>query len=453
MKYDAIIIGFGKGGKTLAGALAQRGETVALVEKSAKMYGGTCINVGCIPSKSLVRSSMLSKLAAAPSFAEKAAAYKDAIAEKRRVTAMLRQKNYDKLASLSNVTIFDAEASFLSPTKLLLKTQSGEETIEGDRIFINTGSTPVLPKIRGIEGNPRVFTSETLMELDALPERLTIIGGGYIGLEFASIYAGFGSAVTVLQDGAVFIPREDRDMAAAIQKALEDAGVRFVFSAAISEIKEGAVHYQKDGEAHSLAGDAVLIATGRRPNTDALRAENAGVELTPRGAVKVDERLRTTAPNIWAMGDVCGALQFTYISLDDYRIVLSQLYGDRSRNSGNRNHVPYSVFMSPAFSRVGLNETEARAAGRAIKIAKLPAMAIPKAQVLKHPVGLLKAVIDAETNQILGAMLFCEESYEMINLVKIAMDLNAEYTVLRDAIYTHPTMSEALNDLFAAVSS
>lgn len=448
MKYDAIIIGFGKGGKTLAGALAKRGKTVALIEKSTGMYGGTCINVGCIPSKSLVRSSNHVRLHTQMPFAEKAAAYKAAIAEKRRLTAMLRQKNYAKLNALSNVTIFDAAASFLSPTKVRLETSQGAEILEGDKIFINTGSTSALPKIPGLSGNPRVFTSETLMELESLPRQLTIIGGGYIGLEFASIYAGFGSAVTVLQDGAAFIPREDRDIAAEIQKALESMGVRFVFSAQTQAIEGANVRYLLDGAAHTLTGDAVLIATGRRPNTDALQAKNAGVELTPRGAVKVDETLRTTAPNIWALGDVCGGLQFTYISMDDCRIVLSQLYGDQSRRTSNRSHVPYSVFLSPAFSRVGLNEKEALEQSRKIKIAQLPAMAIPKAQVLQQPVGLLKAIVDADTNKILGAMLFCEASYELINLVKIAMDLDADYTALRDAVYTHPTMTEALNDLF-----
>jgi pyruvate/2-oxoglutarate dehydrogenase complex dihydrolipoamide dehydrogenase (E3) component len=204
------------------------------------------------------------------------------------------------------------------------------------------------------------------------------------------------------------------------------------------------------GEAH-LAADAVLVATGRRPNLEGLRPEAAGIALTERGAVQTDEHLRTTAPNIWAMGDVVGGLQFTYISLDDFRIVKSDVLGDGSRTTRNRGAVPYSVFLDPPFSRVGLTEKEARQQGRSVKIARLPVAAIPKAQVLSNPTGLLKAVIDAETNQILGAHLFCEESHELINLVKLAMDAGIPYPVLRDGIYTHPTMSEALNELFAAV--
>lgn len=449
MKYDSIIIGFGKGGKTLAAVLAGMGEKVAVIEKSNKMYGGTCINVGCIPSKSLVRSSGLSRLVSADSFDEKAKKYKEAIEEKRRVTSMLRQKNYDKLNNLSNVSVIDGTASFLSNTEVLIKRHGAENTVSADKIFINTGSAAVIPNIDGLKDNPKVFTSETLMELEMLPKNLTIIGGGYIGLEFASMYSDFGSKVTVIQDGGIFIPKEDRDIADEIQKVLEEKGVSFIFSAKTYKIEGADVYYKKEENDYKLNGDAVLIATGRRPNTDGLCAEKAGVELTPRGAVKVDDRLKTTASNIWAMGDVCGGLQFTYVSLDDYRIVLSQLNKGTERKLSNRSNVPYSVFISPSFSRVGLSEKEALEKGYNIKITKLPASAVPRAQVLKQTSGLLKAVIDADTDKILGASLFCEESYEMINIIKLAMDMNADYMVLRDNIYTHPTMSEALNDLFS----
>lgn len=449
MKYDSVIIGFGKGGKTLAAALAGRGEKVAVIEKSNKMYGGTCINVGCIPSKSLVRSSGLSRLNSTDSFDAKDEKYKKAIEEKRRVTSMLRQKNYDKLNNLSNVTVIDGTASFLSNTEVLIKKDGAENKVSADKIFINTGSTAVIPDIEGINNSPKVFTSETLMELEKLPRNLTIIGGGYIGLEFASMYSNFGSRVTVIQDGGVFIPKEDRDIANEIQKVLEENGVSFIFSAKTYKIDGADVYYKKEENDFILNGDAVLIATGRRPNTDGLCADKAGVELTARGAVKVDDELKTTASNIWAMGDVCGSLQFTYVSLDDCRIVLSQLNKGEERKVSSRRNVPYSVFISPSFSRVGLSEKEALEKGYKIKVAKLPAAAVPKAQVLKQTSGLLKAVIDADTDKILGAMLFCEESYEMINIVKLAMDMEADYRVLRDNIYTHPTMSEALNDLFA----
>lgn len=450
--YDAVIIGFGKGGKTLAGSLAGMGKKVAMIEKSDKMYGGTCINVGCIPTKSLVNSAKASVIQKPGSYDEKNRLYWEAVEEKRRLTGMLRKKNFDKLNDLDNVTVYNGLGSFVSANRVKIETAEETLEVEGDQIFINTGSVSVIPPIKGIEGNPYVYTSDSLMELDVLPKRLAIIGGGYIGLEYASMYTDFGAEVTVYQIEDKLIPREDRDIAEAIQKAFEDKGVRFEMNVQTEEIEnagaEAVVHYKKDGAALTAGADAVLIATGRKPNTESLNLEAAGIEKTERGAVKVDEKLRTSVPNIWAMGDVVGGLQFTYVSLDDFRIVKDQLAGSGKRASSDRT-VPYSVFIDPPFSRVGLNEEEAAAQGYNVKIAKLPAAAIPKAQVLRKPVGLLKAVIDADTNKILGAMLFCEESYEMINIVKLAMDAGLDYTVLRDQIFTHPTMSEALNDLFA----
>ena len=330
-KYDAVIIGFGKGGKTLAGKLAGQGKKVAMIEKDAGMYGGTCINVGCIPSKSLVRSSGLAfnKKEASPE--ERAADYEAAIDEKRRLTAMLREKNFRKLDDLDNVDVFNGTASFVSNTVVEVKTALETFEIEGEKIFINTGGTPVIPPIKGLEGNPYVHTSATLMDLREYPKRLVIVGGGYIGLEFSSMYSGFGTEVTVLQDGEVLIPREDRDVAEAIQGVLESRGVTFKLGSRIWEIAQADGHalvkLTYKGEEEILEADAVLIATGRKPNTEGLHPERAGVELNQRGAVVVDDELKTTADNIWAMGDVHGGLQFTYTSLDDFRIIWSRMIG------------------------------------------------------------------------------------------------------------------------------
>ena len=448
-KYDGIVIGFGKGGKTLAGKLAAEGKRVALIEKDSMMYGGTCINVGCIPSKSLVRSAGLAALSPQASWEEKKAGYRLAIEEKRRLTAMLRKKNYDKLNDLDKVDIYDGTASFLSNTEVKVElTAGGSAELEGEKIFINTGSTSVVPGIPGLAGDPKAYFSNDMLDLEELPEHLAIIGGGYIGLEFASMYAGFGSRVTVIQDGDVFIPREERDIADAVKAALEGKGVEILLGAAIKQLSGGDVIMDYKGAEHVVHADAILVATGRRANTDGLDADKAGVELTNRGAVVVDAGLKTTAPNIWAMGDVTGGLQFTYTSLDDFRIVWSGLHGG-SYTRDTRKAVPYSVFISPSLSRVGMGEEEAVRAGYEVKVFKLPAAAIPKAQVLKDPVGLLKAIVDAKTGKILGATLFCEESYEMINTVKLAMDAGLSYEVLRDQVFTHPTMSESLNDLFA----
>lgn len=447
MQYDVIIIGFGKAGKTLAGKFGKAGKSVALIERDPKMYGGTCINVGCIPSKSLIHSAAAADPKAAPQ--TRFDVYRAAIAEKRRLTAALRQKNYDKLANLPTVTIYDGEARFTGPRQVEVTTETSVLQLTGTQVFINTGSVSRIPPIAGVHDTEGVYTSAGLMDLETFPERLVIIGGGYIGLEFASMYSGFGSQVTVLQDGETFLPKEDRDIAQQIQTILEARGVEFQLGAQIERIETGPdVVFTRQGVSQRLDADAVLVATGRVPNTADLNCAATGVELTPRGAIQVDAQLRTTAPGVWALGDVTGGLQHTYISLDDSRIVWAQLTGGKANTTEARRNVPYSVFLATPYSRVGMNEQEAAAAGRAVRIAKLPAAAIPKAQVLKQPAGLLKAVIDAETGKILGAMLLCEESYEMINVIKLAMDLDVEYTVLRDRIYTHPTMTEALNDLF-----
>ena len=453
-QVDAAVIGFGKGGKTLAGALAAAGKTVALVEKSPKMYGGTCINVACIPTKSLVHSAALSA-AQGGTFSESAARYATAIDEKDRVTGLLRSKNYRKLADLPNVEVVDGAASFADATHLTVAKPDGtRETIEAAQAFINTGARPFVPPIPGVDG-PRVHVSETLLDVRTLPERLVIIGGGYIGMEFASMYANFGSQVTVVQNEDAFLPREDAEIAAAVLDSVEGRGIRVIRGAGVRRIDDEAdqavVTVEISGAEEHLPADAVLVATGRRPNVDGLNLEAAGVELTERGAVRTDEHLRTTAPNIWALGDVAGGLQFTYISLDDSRIVKADVLDDGARTTANRGTVPYSVFLDPPFSRAGMTEQEARDAGFDVKVAKLPAAAIPKAQLLQKPTGLLKAVVDAGTGRILGAHLFCEESYEMINTIKLAMDAGLPYQVLRDAVYTHPTMSEAFNDLFAQV--
>ena len=451
-KYDAVIIGFGKGGKTMAGALGAAGKKVALIEKSDRMYGGTCINVGCIPTKSLVYRAGLAA-AKGGSFEEKAAAYKAAMEQKEDLTTRLRGKNYQKLDSNPNITVIDGTASFQSLHVVEVEKDGKTFQVEGEQIFINTGSSAFIPPIEGLKGNPYVYTSEGLLNLTELPSRLVIIGGGYIGVEFSSIYASFGSKVTILQDGDIFLPREDEEIAGAVRESLESRGIRVMTGVKVKALEQAEgkalVAVDNGKEVQKLEAEAVLVATGRRPNTAGLNLEAAGVEIGPRGGIVTDDSLTTTAPHIYAMGDVRGGLQFTYISLDDFRIVKSKVLGDGSYTLKERGAVPYSVFLIPPFSRVGLSEIEAVEKGYKVKVARLAAAAIPKAQVLEQPAGLLKAVIDEETGLILGAHLFCQESYEMINMIKLAMDAKVPYQVLRDTIYTHPTMSEAFNDLFA----
>ena len=453
--FDVIIIGFGKGGKTLAAEFAKRGWKVAIVERSDKMHGGTCINIGCIPTKTLAHQAKIASGMKNSTFEERREFYRNAIAVKESVTSVLRDKNYHNLADHPNVTVYTGVGSFVSADVVSVRTSTEEIWLTSKQIIINTGAETIIPPIEGVADNSLVYTSTSIMELTDLPRRLVIVGGGYIGLEFASMYASFGSQVTVLESYPELIAREDRDIAASVKETLEKKGIVFRMNAkvqSVNRVEDKAIVTFADSqtdEVFVLEADAVLLATGRRPNTKDLNLEVAGVEVDVRGAIIVDEYLKTTNPNIRAVGDVKGGLQFTYISLDDYRIVREDLFGDKERRTGDRNPVSYSVFIDPPLSRIGLNEEEARRQNRDIIVKKLPVMAIPRAKTLGETDGLLKAIIDKNTGKILGCVLFAPDSGEVINTVAVAMKTGQDYTFLRDFIFTHPSMSEALNDLFS----
>lgn len=436
-----IIIGFGKGGKTLAKFLAQKGEEVLVIEKSNKMYGGTCINIACLPSKRLIIE------------AANGVSYVDAVNGKNEMTAQLREKNYHMLADEKTVTVLDGEAHFIADHEIEVKLSNGKKVqYKGDRIFINTGAVPVMLPIPGLKESKYILDSTQAMDEKKRPKNLTIIGAGYIGLEFASMFAKYGSKVTVLDHNEEFLAREDEDISNAVRKDMEDAGIKFELGVDIEkitdEITDAKITYQINGKRKTINADRILVATGRKPNTENLGLENTAIETTDRGAIKVDDFLRTTVDNVWAIGDVKGGLQFTYISLDDFRIIKDQLFGTGARMVSDRKVIPYSVFISPALSQVGLNEKQANKLGKEYKLFKLPVTAIPKAKVAKDNRGLFKALVDPETEKILGATLYGIESYELINMISLAMKAHLSYTVLRDQIYTHPTMSEAFNDLF-----
>ena len=454
-KYDAVIIGFGKGGKTLAGFLAGKGQNVALVEKSDKMYGGTCINVGCIPSKKLVNSTKVLKDKGLSSIEDKEKFYSESIENKNTLIGALRGKNYEMLASKENITVYDGTGSFVSKNVVNVENNGENVQIEGEKIFINTGAATIIPNIKGLKESNYVYTSTSIMELKELPKKLTIIGAGYIGLEFASMYSEFGSEVTVIDMGDRLMPREDEEIAERVKAILEAKGIKFLLKSKIEEISDrndkGYVKISGENGESEVESDAILVAIGRKPNTEGLNLEAAGVKTDERGAVAVDETLKTTADNIWAMGDVKGGLQFTYISLDDFRIIRDNVYGNGSRTINDRNVIPYSVFINPPLSRVGMTEKEAVEKGYEVKTGRLEAMAIPKGKIEGVTDGLLKTVVDAKTDKILGCTLLCNTSHEMINVVAAAIKAEQKYTFLKDMIFTHPTMSEALNDLFGSV--
>lgn len=437
-QFDALIIGFGKAGKTLAVALANAGKKVALVERSPKMYGGTCINIACIPTKVLVHA------------AEHHQSFDEAMAHKTAVVTRLNEKNYHMLADRETVSVIEGEASFVDAHTVKVAAGDDELLLTAPQLFINTGAESIIPDIPGVD-HPLVYTSTELLERREQPQRLVVIGGGYIGLEFASTYAKLGTEVVILEKGDALLAREDPAITAATTEALQAQGIKIVFGADVAAIEgdETLARVIERNREMFYGCDAVLLATGRRPATASLNLSAAGVAADERGAIVVDETLRTSQPHIWAMGDVTGGPQFTYASLDDFRIVKSQLLGDGSYTRAKQKTLPYAVFMQTPLARVGMTEAEARAAGRDIIVKELPAMAIPRLHVDNAATGLLRAVIDANTERILGASLLCRNSPEVINIVKTVMDNDLPYTVLRDQIFTHPTVSEALNDLFA----
>lgn len=341
--------------------------------------------------------------------------------------------------------------SFEGPHKILVKGEGEDSLVTAEHIFIDTGSTSRIPPIEGAKEVDGVLTSDGIMDLDALPKSLTIIGAGYIGLEFASMMANFGSKVTILSDIDAFLPMEDDDIASTILSNLQAEGVNIIFGTKVTKIarhdKGQEVSYIKDNKEEKIVSDKLLLATGRAPNIAPLDLDKAGIEKTDRGAIKVNEHLETNVAGVYALGDVNGGRQHTYVSLDDYRIVASALFGDGSYTLKTRKEVPYSVFLSMPLSRAGITEKEAQKRGLKYRVNKLPLGAVPKAQVLRKTNGLLKAVV-GEDDRILGVSLLAPESFETINIIKMVMDNNLPYTYLRDFIFTHPTMTEALNDLF-----
>lgn len=430
--FKNIIIGFGKAGRALAKTLSQHGEEALIIERDQAMYGGTCPNVGCAPSKTLIVAG------------QKNMNFSEAMATKYKVRETLHNGAYHGSADEPLVYVMDGIARFINQETLEVVNGDKISKVIGERIFINTGATPVIPEISGIQESKNVITSEGAMELSELPKKLVIIGAGYIGLEFAGMFNKFGSKVTILEPHSTFLPKEDDDISREIFKDLKASGVEIHLGVKVEKITDSEV--LAGGQTYSA--DKILVATGRRPNITDLNLEKAGVELSESGYIKVDDDLKTSTENIWALGDVRGGGQFYYLSTDDFRIVNNQLFGDHSRKLSDRNLVPYSVFISPTLSRIGLDEKQAKKAGVNYRLFKMAAAPIVKSKVVQDTRGILKALVDPKTDEILGATLYHEDSHEVINLVSLAMKMHTPYQILRDQIFTHPTMGEGLNDLF-----
>jgi len=454
-RYDAIIIGTGQAGKPLSVALAEAGWKTAVIER--RHVGGTCINVGCTPTKTMVASARVAYLARrGADYGVHTNSVRVNVAEvrqrKQAIVDSFRNGSQRHLQNTKNLELIFGDASFSGPKSLTVRLPSGETRhLTADKIFINTGGRPESPPLPGLDSVP-VLDSTSIMELDVLPNHLLVLGGGYIGLEFGQMFRRFGSPVTVVQRGKQLLAREDADVAEEVAKILREDGIEVLLETqAVRVAKDGGgtIRLTVSGPAgeRTLSGSHLLVAAGRAPNTEALSLTAAGITTDKRGNIPVNERLETNVPGIYALGDVKGGPAFTHISYDDFRIIKTNLL-DGGNATTNGRLVPYTVYIDPQLGRVGMTEAEARAQGRRIRIAKMPMSYVARALEMDEPRGFMKAVVDAETGEILGCAVLGVEGGELMSMLSIAMMGKVPYTTLRDAIFAHPTLAESFNNLF-----
>lgn len=451
--FRAVIVGAGQGGVPLAKALARAGWKVALIER--RFVGGTCINYGCTPTKTLVASARVAQLA------RRADDYGVAVggvrvemarvrARKAEIVARFRQGNVEGLEQQANLTLLRGHARFIGPSALRVDTDEGTLTLAPEVVVLDVGQRPRIPEVPGLAEAP-YLSSSTVMELAEVPEHLLILGGGYVGVEFAQMFRRFGSAVTVAQQGEQLLPREDEDVAEAVREILAEDGVRVLSSANATGVRGAAGGLEltlADGTV--LAGSHLLVATGRQPNTDGLGLAAAGIATDDEGHIAVDERLRTGAQGVYALGDAAGSPAFTHIAYDDYRVLESQLLGDGRRTTQGRL-LPYVVYLDPQLGRIGLSERQARERGVAYACLRLPMAQVARARETGETRGFMKALVAPEDKRILGAMVLGSEGGELMSALEIAMMGNLSAVRLRDGIFAHPTLAESFNTLFAGL--
>jgi len=461
---DCIIIGAGQSGKPLALALAKAGWNTAIVER--EHVGGTCVNVGCTPTKAMVASARIAYLArrAAPygvNLGEVSVNMGQVFQRKQAMVESFRLSGQTALEKTKNVTLIFGEASFIDATTVSVKLKEGGHTqLSAPKIIINTGGRPSVPPLPGIDRVP-VLDSSSIMELQTVPEHLVVLGGGYIALEFGQMFRRFGSRVTIIQRDARLISREDPDVSEEVQKILRQDGVELLLNARIKEISpspdatdEGAgvqVAVETEEGTHVVQGSHLLAALGRAPNTGELNLAAAGVAIDANGYIKVNERLETNISGIYAIGDVKGGPAFTHISYDDFRVLQQNLLADGKTAGGatiSGRLVPNTLFIDPQLATVGLSETEARKQGRNIRVAKLPMNRVARAIEVGETRGFMKAVVDADSGQILGCSILGIEGGEIMSMLQIAMMGKVHYARIKDGVFAHPTLAESLNNLF-----
>ena len=454
-RYDAIILGSGQAGNPLAVALAAKGKRTAMIERAA--VGGTCVNYGCTPTKTMVASAEVAYLA------RRARDYGVSVGDvsvdmpavrerKRGIVKLWREGSEKRLKQSDLIEVIYGEGSFLGPKQLRVRLNSGgERTLTSELIVINAGLTAAIPQIDGLESVP-YLDNVSVMELDVLPQHLLVLGGGYIGLEFGQMFRRFGSRVTVIEHGKQLMKEEDPDITEEIANILKDEGVEILLEA---KAKSAAVSGNRvrltvkvKGESRSLEGTHLLVATGRKPNTERLNLQAAGVATDERGYIAVNGELETSVPGVYAIGDVKGGPAFTHISYDDYRVLKSNLLEGGNRTVAGRL-LPYCVFIDPQLGRVGLSEREARAQGKKVRIARLPMTSVARAMETGRSRGFMKALVDPQTDEILGAAILGDNGGEVMSMIQIAMMGRLKYSALQSGVLAHPLLAESLNNLFS----
>ncbi len=454
--FDVIILGSGQAGNPLASAYSAKGKTVALIERAA--VGGTCVNYGCTPTKTMVASAQVAYLA------RRGAEYGVSVGDvtvnmekvrerKRGMVKTWREGSEKRIAKAEHVELIRGEGSFTSPKEIRVSLNAGgERLLTADVIVIDTGLTAAVPKVTGID-QIDYLDNASVMELDVVPEHLLVLGGGYIGLEFAQMFHRFGSKVTVIQNAEQLLPLEDADIAEEVAKILREEGLEILLGAkadAVQKTVNGlSLTVTIGGSSPRVEGTHLLIATGRKPNTETLDLKAAGIALDEKGFIQVNGKLETSAAGVYAVGDVKGGPAFTHVSYDDYRVLKTNLIDGGSRSIEGRP-LPYCVFIDPHLGRIGASEKDLKKQGVKYRIAKMPMTSVARAMETSRTSGFMKALVDPETEQILGAAVLGEEGGEIMSMIEIAMMGKLKYTELRDGIFAHPLYAEALNNLFSS---
>ena len=456
-KFDAIVIGVGQAGNPLAATLTKEGVKTAVIERSHP--GGSCVNYGCTPTKTMIASATVSYLSRnAENFGihneQTKTNFAKLLNRRDQIVEEWRKGVVEKLEDTDNLEFIKGEASFSGKKQVEVKLrEGGSRKLEADKIFINVGTSPRLPELEGLNSIP-YYTAKSMMELKELPEHLIILGGSYIGLEFGQLFARLGSKVSILETAPQLASREDEDIAGTLQEILQKEGIAIYLNAKPAKVgKEGnkIKLYFQDQEESPVTGTHLLLATGTTPNTAALQLEKAGIQTNEQGYIKVNEHLQTSSEGVFALGDCKGGPEFTHISYDDFRIVKSYLFGKKERSTNDRP-VPYTMFTKPELGRIGLTEKEAKQQNKAYRIAKMPAKKMARAVETGQTDGLVKVLVDAESDLIIGAACLTAEGGELMTALQLAMMGGLPYQQLRDGVFAHPTWAESLNNLFAELT-